>query len=315
MDPGSSPNVVFIGAGKMAEAMISPLQSIPNPPSVGFYEVSPSITKATLAKYPRCIVYDSLVDAAGAADLLILAVKPQNSAKVFEGLRPVLSDHGAGTTNPVVLSIMAGVPIERMVEGLGTPKVIRSMPNTPAMIEQGVTVWCKNGKMPTVPLTTADSYTPEEVALTKVCIRAMGTEILVDDEQFIDMATSISGSGPAYVFMLIEAMVDSGVHMGFPRDVATKLVHQTLLGSTIYAMGTEEHPAVLKNSVTSPAGTTASAMYELEKGRFRTVVQDAIWACYRRSLEMGGQDSNVGPGRRVAPAGEFPDFVTVREKK
>jgi len=98
------------------------------------------------------------------------------------------------------------------------------------------------------------------------------------------MATSISGSGPAYVFMLVEAMIDSGVHMGFSRDISTKLVHQTIIGSTLYAMNTKEHPAVLKNSVTSPAGTTASAMYELEKGRFRTVIQDAIWACYRRSL-------------------------------
>ncbi len=125
--------------------------------------------------------------------------------------------------------------------------------------------------------------------------------------------------------MLIEAMVDSGVHMGFPRDIATKLVHQTILGTTLYAMDTAAHPAILKNSVTSPAGTTASAMYELEKGRFRTVIQDAIWACYRRSLEMGGRNSNIGPGRynpymdrsmrekgemekERVPDSEFPDF-------
>ena len=119
----------------------------------------------------------------------------------------------------------------------------------------------------------------------------------MDDESFIDMSTSISGSGPAYIFLLMEAMIDAGVHMGFSRETATTLVHHTLLGSTKFAMETGEHPAVLRNSVTSPAGTTASAIYELENGKFRTVIKDAIWACYRRSLEMGGQSSQVGPGR------------------
>ena len=117
----------------------------------------------------------------------------------------------------------------------------------------------------------------------------------------MDMSTSISGSGPAYIFLLIEAMVDAGVQEGFSREVATILVHQTILGSVKYAMESGEHPAVLKNSVTSPAGTTASAIYELEKGNFRTVVQDAIWACYRRSSEMGGFDSTSDRGARRAP--------------
>jgi pyrroline-5-carboxylate reductase len=184
------------------------------------------------------------------------------------------------------------------------------MPNTPAMIEEGVTVWTKNdipqfsGKAK-----SADHFTDYEIKLCRACLACMGTEIHVEDENFIDMATSISGSGPAYIFMLVEAMVDAGVHMGFSRDIATKLVHQTLLGSTLYAMETKEHPAVLKNRVTSPAGTTASAMYELDKGRFRTVIQDAIWACYRRSLEMGGRNSDIGPGRSAGiPSSEFPDF-------
>lgn len=95
----------------------------------------------------------------------------------------------------------------------------------------------------------------------------------------------------------MEAMIDAGVHMGFPRDKATTLVYHTMLGSTLYAMESKEHPAILRNSVTSPSGTTASAIYELENGRFRTVIKDAMWACYRRSLEMGHHDSNVGPGR------------------
>jgi pyrroline-5-carboxylate reductase len=126
---------------------------------------------------------------------------------------------------------------------------------------------------------------------------SFGKSVFVDDESFIDMSTSISGSGPAYIFLLMEAMIDAGVHMGFSRETATTLVHHTLLGSTKFAMETGEHPAVLRNSVTSPAGTTASAIYELENGKFRTVIKDAIWACYRRSLEMGGKCSQVGPNR------------------
>jgi pyrroline-5-carboxylate reductase len=117
----------------------------------------------------------------------------------------------------------------------------------------------------------------------------------VDDESYIDMATSISGSGPAYIFLLMESMVDAGVHMGFPRDQATTLVYQTMLGSTLYAMRSREHPAILRNRVTSPSGTTASALYELENGKFRTVIKDAMWACYRRSLQMGQSSSSSSP--------------------
>jgi len=128
-------------------------------------------------------------------------------------------------------------------------------------------------------------------------LACFSSQIYVDDEKYVDMSTSISGSGPAYIFILMEAMIDAGVHMGFPRDKATTLVYHTLLGSTLYAMETGEHPAILRNNVTSPSGTTASALYELENGKFRTVIKDAMWACYRRSWEMGGHESNVGPGR------------------
>jgi len=124
----------------------------------------------------------------------------------------------------------------------------------------------------------------------------------VDEEKQVDMSTAISGSGPAYIFSLMEDMIDAGVHMGFPREKATKLVYHTLLGSTLYAMETGEHPAILKNNVTSPNGTTASALYELDNGGFSTAVKDAMWSCYRRSLEMGGHESNVGPNRAHAPS-------------
>jgi pyrroline-5-carboxylate reductase len=187
--------------------------------------------------------------------------------------------------NTTVLSVIAGKPMSVFEEG-GFTKVARSMPNTPAQIGKGMTVWSCT--------TNIDSDERDKI-MQMLC--SFGLQVFVDDEDFIDMSTSISGSGPAYVFMLMEAMIDAGVHMGFSRATATTLVHQTILGSTLYAMETNEHPVILRNSVTSPAGTTASAIYELENGKFRTVIKDAIWACYRRSLEMGDKDSNVGPGR------------------
>jgi pyrroline-5-carboxylate reductase len=147
----------------------------------------------------------------------------------------------------------------------------------------------------------------ERERITQI-LSSFGKSVYVEDEDFLDMSTALSGSGPAYIFMLMEAMIDAGVHMGFSRDTATTLVHHTLLGSTLYAMETGEHPVILRNSVTSPAGTTASAIYELENGKFRTVIKDAIWACYRQSLEMGNKASNVGPGRFEAP----PQIIHLR---
>lgn len=159
--------------------------------------------------------------------------------------------------------------------------------NPTQTVGAGVTVW-----------SCTDNIDSADRKKIKQVLDSFGKTVFVDDESFIDMSTSISGSGPAYIFLLMEAMIDAGVHMGFSRETATTLVHHTLLGSTKFAMETGEHPAVLRNSVTSPAGTTASAIYELENGKFRTVIKDAIWACYRRSLEMGGQSSQVGPGRQ-----------------
>jgi len=231
------------------------------------------------------------------ADLIVFAVKPQNCDLVFEKLKNSLLEVGGC---PTVLSVVAGKPINDFLVGCGgtITKVARSMPNTPAQIGKGVTVW-----------TCTENVCGDERAKIKTVLCSFGKAMFVDDEDFIDMATSISGSGPAYIFMLMEAMIDAGVHMGFSREMATILVNHTLLGSTMYAMETGEHPAILRNSVTSPAGTTASAMYELENGRFRTVIKDAIWACYRRSLEMGGKSSNKGPGRHrvFSPSGEFSE--------
>lgn len=297
---GGSAKFAFVGAGKMAEAMIAPLKSqaiLGAKPTIRFFDVSCKVADRMAAAHPCTTRALTLGECVEDADVIVLCCKPQNCASVFDELRPHVASR-----NPVLLSILAGVPMAKFVAGLGLPKIVRSMPNTPGQIGAGVTVWTKNADA---------AFTEDELELCRASLRAMGQEIFVEDESFLDMATSISGSGPAYVFLLIEAMVDAGVQEGFPREIATALVHQTILGSVQYAMASGEHPAVLKNSVTSPAGTTASAIYTLERGQFRTVVQDAIWACYRRSLEMGGHSSNVGPGRATGPSpkSEFPDAL------
>ncbi|KAL7561861.1 hypothetical protein ACA910_009695 [Epithemia clementina (nom. ined.)] len=270
----------------MARALVEPLiKSGMQPASqVSVFDVSaPSMDRMredfgvnTSQCIPSCLEDTSLV---------LLAVKPQNLTEgFFKQLQKSKTKEDA-----ILLSVIAGTPLSTLEES-GIEKVVRSMPNTPATIGQRMTVWSCTPNLTTEERQTIDSI-----------LRSFGESMYVDDEVFIDMSTSISGSGPAYIFMLMEAMIDAGVHMGFPRDKSTKLVYHTMLGSTLYAIESKEHPAILRNRVTSPSGTTASALYELENGKFRTVIKDAMWACYRRSLEMGNHDSNVGPNRRQAP--------------
>lgn len=230
-------------------------------------------------KFPNISIAEEASTMIQGSSLVVCAVKPQTlTSEFFESLQPSKSD-------ATLLSVAAGTLISTFREA-GFTKVARSMPNTPAQIGQGMTVW-----------TCTENILEEEQDRLNQILLSFGKSVYVKEERLVDMSTSISGSGPAYVFLMMEAMIDAGVHMGFSREVATTLTHQTLLGSTMYAMETQEHPAILRNSVTSPAGTTASALRELENGKFRSVVSDAIWACYRRSLEMGEKDSNVGPQR------------------
>jgi len=293
-DSGVYDKISFIGAGTMAQALISPLvnTSIQPADKITVYDVSTKTLKSISNEYPNINISESIPEAVENSDLIVLAVKPQNVCKVYEEMSKANIRSDA-----TLLSIIAGKPISNFVNGTGIQKIARSMPNTPAQIGQGVTVW-----------TCTPNIDSEEKDRIDQILCSFGKSIFVDDESYIDMSTSISGSGPAYIFLLMEAMIDAGVHMGFSRETATTLVNQTLLGSTLYAMESGQHPAILRNSVTSPAGTTASAIYELENGKFRTVIKDAIWACYRRSLEMGGSDSNVGPGRMAFPA--VPSFVS-----
>jgi pyrroline-5-carboxylate reductase len=174
------------------------------------------------------------------------------------------------------LSIVAGAKISAIGQGLDHKAIVRSMPNTPAQIGEGITVW-----------TASEAVSEEQLEHARTILTALGEEIYVDDEDYLDMATALSGTGPAYVFLFLEAMVDAGVHLGFPRYIAEKLVIQTLHGSVEYVRQTPSHLARLRNQVTSPGGTSAEALYFLERAGFRTALSRAIWAAYQRSLTLG----------------------------
>ena len=150
------------------------------------------------------------------------------------------------------------------------------MPNTPAQIGQGISVWTATPEV---------SVMHKEQA--KAILGSFGEEIFVDKEPYLDMATALSGSGPGYVFMMMEALIDAGVHLGFSRRIAEQLVFQTMRGSVEYAAQSSKHVAELRNQVTSPGGTTAAALYHMEKGGLRTVISRGIWAAYERSIELG----------------------------
>ena len=151
------------------------------------------------------------------------------------------------------------------------------MPNTPAQIGQGISLW-----------TCSSHVNVDSQEITRSILTTLGEHILVQDEKFLDMATALSASGPAYVFLFIEALIDAGVHLGMPRELARKLTLQTILGSTQLVQQTTRHVAELRNDVTSPGGTTAEGLLALEEGRFRATVMTAVMAAYERSLELGG---------------------------
>lgn len=214
------------------------------------------------------------------ADVVVLSVKPQQLDKVLSGL------HASIEPSALVLSIVAGASIEKIAEGLAHSTVVRSMPNTPAQIGEGITVW-----------TAASSVSNEQKEMARQMLAALGDEIFVEEETYLDYATALSGTGPAYVFLFMEAMVDAGVHLGFPRRIAEQLVAKTVRGSVDY-YGSRDNPmhlAGLRNQVTSPGGTTAYALYYLEKAGFRTAISRAIWAAYERSRELGKEGKSHIP--------------------
>jgi pyrroline-5-carboxylate reductase len=267
--------IAFIGSGAMGEAMISGLirQGLSRPENLLTADMRDERVQELHEKYGTRPFTDNK-QAAAQADVVVLSVKPQRLTEVLKGLK------GSIPAQALVLSIVAGATISKISKGLAHPAVVRSMPNTPAQISQGITVW-----FPSPAVSEAQKETARSI------LGAFGAEVPVDDESYLDMATALSGTGPAYVFLFMEAMIDAGVHMGFARRVSEQLVIETIKGSVAYYETANKkgdaHVAALRNQVTSPGGTTAQAMYYLEKAGFRTAISRAIWAAYQRSLELG----------------------------
>jgi pyrroline-5-carboxylate reductase len=273
MSPLAQRTIATVGSGVMAEAMIAGLLrgELVEPGQV-------------IASHPRADRREELqrlygirttasnTDAVSGADVVLLALKPQMLGRVGREIRPAIR------RGQLVLSIIAGATTTALTGILGHDQVVRSMPNTPARLGRGMTVWY-----------ATPATTDEQRGQASALLRALGHEIEVDDERFVAMATAVSGTGPTYVFLVMEALIDAAVHLGFPRHVAHDIVVETLEGSTHFAKQSGDHPAVLRNMVTSPGGTSAAALHELESGRLRTVLSEAVWAAYRRTVELGEQ--------------------------
>ena len=263
-------NITFIGPGVMAEAMIAGLlrQKLAKPEKM--IASGPRLERGE-ELHKKYGIQSTTDNAAAAqdADVVVLAIKPQRLTEVMIGIKSLRPE-------TLILSIVAGASTKKIAAGLNHKAIVRSMPNTPGQIGQGITVWAASAET-----------SPEQRETARGMLSALGDEVFVEDEGYLDMATALSGTGPAYVFLFTEALIDAGVHMGFPRRIAEQLVLQTIKGSISFYEQAERHPATLRNQVTSPGGTSAEALYYLEKAGFRTAISRAVWAAYQRSLELG----------------------------
>jgi pyrroline-5-carboxylate reductase len=261
----------FIGSGAMAEAMIRGIlaESLIDPKRVMASGPRPERAQDLRGRFGIRSTCDN-IQAARSGQIVVLSVKPQILPKVLTEIQGQLSP------TALVVSIVAGTPISVIRRETGLESIVRAMPNTPGQIGEGMTVW-----------TATKAVSERSRHQAQAILQALGKELFVEDEGYLDMATALSGTGPAYVFLFIEALVDAGVHMGFSRRVAQDLVLQTLAGSVAIARETGLHPAELRNRVTSPGGTSAAALYELEKGGLRTVISKAVRAAYQKSRLLG----------------------------
>jgi pyrroline-5-carboxylate reductase len=279
MVPLANRTIATVGSGVMAEAMIAGLLrgELVDPAQVVASHPRSERRDHLEREYGIRVVSDN-VAAIDGADVVLFAIKPQMLGRVGREIGPHLR------RGQLVLSVIAGATTAALTGTLGHDQVIRAMPNTPARLGKGMTVW-----YPTL------ETTPEQREQAATLLGALGAQLEVDDEKFVAMATAVSGTGPTYVFLVMEALIDAAVHLGFPRHVAHDLVIETLEGSTLFAKQSGMHPAELRNMVTSPGGTSAAALHELESGRLRTVLSEAVWAAYRRTVELGDQlEASVG---------------------
>ena len=271
--------IAFIGSGAMAGAMIVGLlrEKLAEPEDLFASDPREDRGQELKEEYGLKPFTDNAAAVAD-VDVVVLSVKPQRLGAVLDELK------GKIPADALVMSIIAGARLKKISKGLKHKKIVRTMPNTPAMIGEGITVWV-----------ASDAVSDEQKEQAQTILSALGEEVFVEDEYYLDMATALSGTGPAYVYMFMEAMIDAGVHMGFPRRISEKLVVQTMRGSVNFYDHNDVHVAALRNQVTSSGGTSAEALYYLEKAGVRTAISRAIWAAYQRSLELGREEKEHIP--------------------
>jgi pyrroline-5-carboxylate reductase len=264
--------LAFIGGGVMGEAIISALldKGVAQPADITACDIVARRRKHLERTYSIKAVASSATAVKG-SDIVVLAVKPQEFPAAAKGMGRRLK------ADQTVLSIMAGISTAAIRDSLGHEAIVRAMPNTPAQIGEAMTVW-----------TATEAVSPQSRRSVREILGALGQEIYAEDEKYIDMATAVSGSGPAFVFLVMEALIDAAVHIGMRREMATPMVVQTLLGSARYAQASGKHLADLRNMVTSPGGTTAEGLLALEEAGIRAAFAEAIMAAYQKARQLGG---------------------------
>lgn len=266
-----APKIAFLGAGNMAEALVSGiLKAKLAPPS---HISATDISQNRLEHFQKNFRIQVGSDNAGEtqrADVIILCVKPQTMDLVLSEIQRALS------RDQLLISVAAGYPLKRIQQSVGEHiSLVRAMPNTPAVIQEGVTALAGNPGLPS-----------HHLQLAQAIFESVGKTVIVE-ETLMDAVTGLSGSGPAYVYMIIEALTDGGVRVGLPRGVASVLAAQTVAGAARMVLETGEHPALLKDRVTSPGGTTIAGLQELEAGRIRATLMRAVASATNRSRELG----------------------------
>jgi pyrroline-5-carboxylate reductase len=263
--------LAFIGGGNMAEAMLSAVlvKKIASTGDITVSDIAETRRSYLQQKYNVSVTESNLIAIDG-KDIILLAIKPQVLNDVMAGLKDQIKP------TQLVISIIAGKSVNTISNGLSHSCIARSMPNTPAQIGEGMTVW-----------TTTPQVTAGQKKWAGSILGAMGIEIYVDDEKYLDMATAVSGSGPAYVFLFVESLTEAAVKLGFTPEVAQKLVMQTLLGAGHLLQKSGKTPQDLRRMVTSPGGTTAEAIAVFEKGGFASLVSQAVTAAYEKAKKLG----------------------------
>lgn len=263
--------LAIIGGGKMGGAIAARAVETGLLPrdQVAVCEPNEAV-RATLAEKLGVRTPAEYAGALDGASTVLLAIRPQEMPVVLGGLRGLLK------LDQLVMSIAAGVELRTLELGLRHAAVIRVMPNTPAQVGQSISAWI-----------AADEVTGAQKAEARAILSCFGRELEVDQERYLDAVTALSGSGPAWIMLMLEALTDAGVQIGLKREWAYDLALQTMSGSVELARQTRLHPAELRNMVTTPSGTTAAGLFEMERGGLRAAIMAGIAAAHRRSIEMG----------------------------